>query len=247
MSRYKTPGLNLDADAKPDFLARWSRLKQASGVRPDPSDIDAGAATGSNDETAQVERAQQSRPRILTDADMPAIDSLTPDSNFSDFLSPGVSDALRKRALRKLFHSEVFNLRDGLDEYDDDFTKFEKLGDIVTADMRHRMEMEAQRRAEQLLQQDDQREAQGERNEIGGASPGLDKDDTGARVEAETGRKDPAVAAPQAPGPGTDDVRDAAPQDRDRALSADPIDPVSGDSAADADPGYAARPDNSHG
>ncbi len=65
-------------------------------------------------------------------------------------MSPGVSDELRNLALRKLFRASVFNVRDGLDEYDDDFTTFEKLGDIVTSDMKHRVEMEEQKLREKL-------------------------------------------------------------------------------------------------
>ena len=41
--------------------------------------------------------------------------------------------------------SAVFNVRDGLDDYDEDFTSFEALGDIVTSDMKHQAEMEAER------------------------------------------------------------------------------------------------------
>ncbi len=77
---------------------------------------------------------------------MPDIDSLDDDSDYSGFLSPGVSEALRKQALRRMFHSAAFNVCDGLDDYDEDFTSFEKLGDIVTADMRHRELVEEERR-----------------------------------------------------------------------------------------------------
>ncbi|MBF2761421.1 MAG: DUF3306 domain-containing protein [Ectothiorhodospiraceae bacterium AqS1] len=83
--------------------------------------------------------------KILTDADMPPIESLNEHSDYSGFLSPGVSEELRRRALRKLFLSAAFNVRDGLDDYDDDFTSFEALGDMVTADMKHQMEAEAER------------------------------------------------------------------------------------------------------
>ena len=65
-------------------------------------------------------------------------------------VSEGVSDELRNLALRKLFRSSVFNIRDGLDEYDDDFTQFEKLGDIVTSDMKHQMEVQEQKLREKL-------------------------------------------------------------------------------------------------
>ena len=147
MGQSKTSRFSHEGQAEPDFVSRWSRLKhevkQASQETGERQAI-SGDAASEPDKTANSQ--------VLTDADMPDIDSLRFDSVSSDFMSPGVSEKLRKRALRKLFHNEVFNIRDGLDEYDDDFTQFEKLGDIVTSDMRHQMEMEAQRRAEQLLQ-----------------------------------------------------------------------------------------------
>jgi hypothetical protein len=64
-----------------------------------------------------------------------------------DFFSPEVSEQLRRVALRKLFHLPQFNIVDGLDDYDDDYTTFEALGEIVTADMRHQMELEQEQLA----------------------------------------------------------------------------------------------------
>jgi hypothetical protein len=46
-----------------------------------------------------------------------------------------------------LFHSPQFNVRDGLDDYDLDFSKPEPLGDIITAEMRYRVERELERLA----------------------------------------------------------------------------------------------------
>ena len=144
-SKYSHEGL-----AEPDFVSRWSRLKRESNQARQETE-DHPAISG---DAASVSDKTDNR-QVLTDADMPDINSLTFDSVFSDFMSPGVSEKLRKRALRKLFHSDVFNIRDGLDEYDGDYTQFEKLGDIVTSDMHHQMEMEARRRAEQLLQHEE--------------------------------------------------------------------------------------------
>jgi len=127
-------------DEDENFISRWSRRKQERGKDP--------AVTPEKTPTAD---AIAEKPH-LTDADMPAIESLTEDSDYSGFLSPKVSEALRKQALRKLFHSPGFNVRDGLDDYDGVYTEFEKLGDIVTADMRHQLDMEAQRCARQLAE-----------------------------------------------------------------------------------------------
>ncbi|WP_025770872.1 DUF3306 domain-containing protein [Thioalkalivibrio sp. HK1] len=100
---------------------------------------------GKIEESTERRIEGETEEKILTDADMPPIETLDEHSDYSGFLSPGVSEELRRRALRKLFLSAAFNVRDGLDDYDDDFTSFEALGDMVTADMKHQMEVEAER------------------------------------------------------------------------------------------------------
>ncbi len=79
------------------------------------------------------------------DEDMPTLESLDIHSDYSSFLSPKVTEGLRRLALRKLFHSEEFNICDGLDDYADDFTNFAQLGDLITAEMRLRLEEEGKR------------------------------------------------------------------------------------------------------
>lgn len=113
-------------------LSRWSRRKleqQATDLSENANEqesLEENAALEPIDATPEAP--------VLTDEDMPPVESLNSDSDFSGFLSPGVSDELRKLALRKLFALPNFQLRDGLDDYDDDFTVFEPLGDIVTND-----------------------------------------------------------------------------------------------------------------
>lgn len=140
------PGKHADGN----FLARWSRRK-ADGMeqRRSPAGVagqpPAGGeiSEGRRDGAELPARAPQT---LLTDEQMPPIDSLTEDSDFSGFLSPGVSEELRKLALRKLFRSAIFNDRDGLDDYDEDFRHFPALGDHITSDMKHRMEVDEQRK-----------------------------------------------------------------------------------------------------
>ena len=67
------------------------------------------------------------------DADMPPLESLGPESDYSGFMSPGVSEELRRVALRKLFHGPLYNITDGLDDYDDDFTSFAVLHEAFHA------------------------------------------------------------------------------------------------------------------
>lgn len=71
----------------------------------------------------------------LTDADMPPVESLSEGADVSAFFAPGVSDALRKRALRTVFRQGRFNIRDGLDDYDEDYSSFPPLAQM-TAEMR---------------------------------------------------------------------------------------------------------------
>jgi hypothetical protein len=124
------------------FLERWSRRKQeAGGTVPRGETADGGRAEGPGTKAAE-----------LTDADMPPLTALTEDSDYAPFLSPRVSEGLRRLALRKLFHGPRFNLRDGLDDYDQDFTGFAKLGDLVTADLRFRLQQEARRLAQAELE-----------------------------------------------------------------------------------------------
>lgn len=123
------------------FLGRFSRRKAEARSR------ELAAREADPDSGVQTETAESHPP---TDADMPPVDSLTIESDFTGFLSERVSESLRRAALRKLFHSAEFNIVDGLDEYADDFTTFEALGDIVTADMRHMLEVEARKAAERL-------------------------------------------------------------------------------------------------
>ncbi|WP_235937213.1 DUF3306 domain-containing protein [Halomonas azerica] len=52
---------------------------------------------------------------------MPDPETLDAGSDFSAFMSPGVSSALRRRALRQLWSTGDYNLRDGLNDYDQDF------------------------------------------------------------------------------------------------------------------------------
>jgi hypothetical protein len=133
-------------DSNESILRRWSRRKQEAAQetraaeQAAPIDIEDSLGTAVPIET-------------LTDADMPPIESLDEDSDYSAFMSEGVSDELRNLALRKLFKAPVFNIRDGLDEYDEDYTYFEKLGDIVTCDMKHHIEMKEQKEREALARE----------------------------------------------------------------------------------------------
>ena len=138
------------ADDEP-FLGRWSRLKAQAREREarTAAPADEPATAPSPAPPADAVPAAEPPP-----VELPDIDQLGEDSDYSAFLAEGVDAELRKRALRKLFHSPKFNVFDGLDTYRDDFTSFPALGSVVTAEMRHQLERAARElaaRAEKTL------------------------------------------------------------------------------------------------
>jgi hypothetical protein len=129
------------------FLERWSRLKTQSRERESKpaATLDAGSSDEAPARPAPAAPATSSAPAGEPPRmELPDLDQLHQDSDYSAFLAPGVDAALRQRALRKLFQSPKFNVFDGLDTYRDDFRNFTPLGGIVTADMRHHLERIAQ-------------------------------------------------------------------------------------------------------
>jgi hypothetical protein len=123
------------------FLAHRARLKAENQQAQAPRSP--AVATAEAPPQSAAAAAPEAAPRQLTDADMPPIESLTAESDFAQFLAEGVSDALRRAALRKLFQLPEFGVLDGLNEYDEDYTQFEKLGDMVTHTQRRMQAREA--------------------------------------------------------------------------------------------------------
>ena len=98
-----------------------------------------------------------SEPPVPTDIDMPPIESLDVTSDLSGFFSKGVSASLRRAALRHVFSQPSYNVRDGLNDYDGDYTVFEPLGDTVTSDMK----FHAARHERERLRREAEAEADG--------------------------------------------------------------------------------------
>ena len=137
------------AESQESFLGRWSRLKQ------DPDAPQSADQEGLTEVSAEPDSDEQAADLpALTDADMPAIETLDEASDYTGFWSEKVSEGLRRKALRKLFHLPEFNLRDGLNEYDEDYTSFEPLGDTVTYQMKQLLERQKAKLAESLEEDD---------------------------------------------------------------------------------------------
>ena len=140
------------------LLHRWSKQKSQTESQSEPEVADQEQASEMQDTTDAVLAEPTSEaptetvePDDKEPVELPPIESLDEDSDYSLFMSPEVDEGLRKLALRKLFKSPMFNVVDGLNDYDDDFTTFEALGDIVTSDMKFH---EERKKAEQALREE---------------------------------------------------------------------------------------------
>ncbi|MCW8885607.1 MAG: DUF3306 domain-containing protein, partial [Motiliproteus sp.] len=110
-----------------DNAAEVEKLLQSQPLSPEQSqqlspDLSPKPSPGQLSEQSSLQQTESVE--ALTDEDMPDIETLTEDSDYSGFLSEGVSEALKRKAMRKLFHLPEFNIRDGLNDYDDDFSIF---------------------------------------------------------------------------------------------------------------------------
>lgn len=135
MDRENKPQQDNDGRGE-DFLERWSRRKLET--QPGSEDATAGESGEANSPVPLADEPEQ----VLTDTDMPPVETLDEDSDYSPFLSPGVSDDLRQQAMRKLFTQPEFNITDGLNDYDEDYTKFTGLGKVITHEMKRMLQRE---------------------------------------------------------------------------------------------------------
>ena len=86
-----------------------------------------------------LENAVEEQERELTEEEaeyvstLPAIDTLTNESDFTPFMSGKVPEFLRRKALRVLYQSHpILGFRDGLNDYDHDYNIIDTLIDAAT-------------------------------------------------------------------------------------------------------------------
>lgn len=132
-----SPDANVATADSESAFRRWSRRKHEARIvaregnsPPHPMPAPVTEPTAATPE------------RVLTDADMPPIETLDEQSDFSPFMSPGVSDALRQAALRRLFRSAPMNVLCELEGEFYDTHGLTPLGNIVTYDMRAALKRE---------------------------------------------------------------------------------------------------------
>lgn len=177
------------------FIRRWTRRKAdagESGRRREPEQRDPAAPDSANADPAEYEPdaayAAEAPGRDADgigadrgDADMPSLDSIDEGGSVADFFSSRVSPGLRRAALRRLFAQSALPVVDDLDDYADDYTKFTRLGDLVTNEMRHRLEVARQRlaqRAEERLAAEDSASAAAPRPTVAGTAGSNDAEES---------------------------------------------------------------------
>ncbi|MCG8543059.1 MAG: DUF3306 domain-containing protein [Alphaproteobacteria bacterium] len=120
------------------FLNRWSRRKTEAKEKPvqpeaPARDAEAKGAVAARTEDRPNDGDTEKRKPDAIDLDaLPDIDSMDENSDFSVFMQDGIPDALRNRALRKLWQTDpAFNVVDGLVEYGEDFTDLTAVAESV--------------------------------------------------------------------------------------------------------------------
>lgn len=98
------------------FLTRWSRLKR---------------------EVAAEQPAKPAEAKPAEATELPPVDSLTFESDFTAFLRANVAESVKRAALKKLLHDPRFNVMDGLDTYIDDYTKNEGISEEMLKTLEH--------------------------------------------------------------------------------------------------------------
>ena len=108
-------------DADEGFLRRWSRRKAEARSAPiEDASVPTETPPASREQPAEPEK-EASAP--IDPKDLPDIESLDANSDFTVFMRPGVPEHLRALALRKLWRSDpIFSKLDGLVEYGEDYT-----------------------------------------------------------------------------------------------------------------------------
>jgi Protein of unknown function (DUF3306) len=122
-------------------LRRWSqrKLELARTERQDPAPVPAPAVAQAQATSPPGDALAAEIPGAAqTSAELPPIESLTIDSDFTPFFRPQVDDATKRAALKQLFRDPRFNVMDGLDTYIADYSLPDPIPEAMLDDLMQR-------------------------------------------------------------------------------------------------------------
>ena len=126
------------------FFSRWSQRKQAVKLGLAEEDIsphkaqDKAQPSVHNSEVSVANVKPESADSAAEPPKLPTlsdVEQLTPDSDFSTFMTQGVSPEVRNAAMKKLFTDPHYNVMDGLDIYIGDYNTPDPLSAGMLAKM----------------------------------------------------------------------------------------------------------------
>ncbi|KNH12846.1 DUF3306 domain-containing protein [Vibrio cyclitrophicus] len=134
-----------------NFFSRWSQRKldestdesqeteQTLEITESSSEISSGQSNASSKiEQVDTEASTETTLSSAGAEEATDVQGLAPEEDVSvaQLLVSEASESVKKAALRKLFLSEEFNVRDGLDDYDDDYSNLKSLSEGVAETLR---------------------------------------------------------------------------------------------------------------
>jgi hypothetical protein len=119
-----------EEDKELNFLKRWSGRKT---VERDLKSIDQVKISEQSEVVVSADFPEVEDEGVPVPDDLPDIDTLNKDSDFSLFMRKGTPEHLKKLALRKLFNSDpAFSVLDGLNDYDEDYSMIGMVAEAVS-------------------------------------------------------------------------------------------------------------------
>jgi len=118
------------AEESDPFLKRWSKKKRGEALEAEESSGDPLEELPTEAENKGDLEVQGEAPEIPLD--LPDVDSLTTDSDYTGFLKEGVPEELKRVALRTLWKSSpVLANLDGLNDYDEDYSVMGSVVEVI--------------------------------------------------------------------------------------------------------------------
>ena len=133
-----------------NFFSRWSQRKldeSTDKALEAEQPVEETSVTSSEPSSQTLSSAEELTPNDPTSIEptnaleesadtKESASETTEELSMAQLLVSEASESVKKAALRKLFLSEEFNVRDGLDDYDDDYSNLKSLSEGVAESLR---------------------------------------------------------------------------------------------------------------